>query len=195
MWGFNAPGRRVHARLTLGVAVLLLGACTANGSRATTAPPKSVSAGLTSSSSPAAGYGAGCTSVEVRHLVERFVLAFNTGDRAMLQRLWARSTAGFEWYSTDAPGQRIGSASRSRASLDGYFADRHAHRETLRVTSFQFNGNGADYGNFHYTLIRRAADLPPTAYVGKGAALCATAPPTIGVWSMATDAQAAPSRE
>lgn len=125
-----------------------------------------------------------CTAATVRTLVSQFVHAFNDGDRVTLQRLWADQGHGFEWYSTDAPGQRIRAAAKDRAGLERYFAVRHAAGESLHLTSFQFNGNAAGYGNFQYTLIRRAHDLAPTLYTGKGAALCGSTP-RLGVWSMA----------
>ncbi len=113
--------------------------------------------------------------------------AFNAGDQPALQRLWARAGHGFAWYSTDAPGRRISPAAEDRSTLGRYFAERHGHQEALRLTSFQFNGNTAGYGNFQYELIRQANDLAATAYVGKGAAVCDTTPRTLGVWSMARD--------
>lgn len=92
---------------------------------------------------------------------------------------------GFDWYSTDAPGRRIRSAAKDRAGLEHYFTVRHAAGESLRLTSFQFNGNAGGYGNLQYTLIRQADDLPPTAYTGKGAAICGPTRSMLGVWSMA----------
>jgi hypothetical protein len=119
-------------------------------------------------------------------LVDQFVRAFNAGDQPALQRLWARAGQGFAWYSTDAPGRRIDPAARDRSTLGAYFAERHAHQEALRLTSFQFNGYTSGYGNFQYELIRQANDLAATAYVGKGAAVCDTSLRTLGVWSMAS---------
>jgi hypothetical protein len=120
-------------------------------------------------------------------LVGQFVQAFNAGDQPALQRLWARTGHGFAWYSTDAPGRRFSPAAEDRSTLGAYFAERHAHREALRMTSFQFNGHTAGYVNFQYDLIRQANDLAATAYTGKGAAVCDTSPRTLGVWSMARD--------
>lgn len=154
-------------------------------SACTTTPSTSATARSTSSGVAPAGETANCTSAEVRQLVNRFVQAFNAGDQLTLQLLWAQSGHGFDWYSSDAPGQRIDPAGRDRASLGAYFAERHAHRETLRLTSIHCNGNAVSYGNFQYTLTRQADDLPPTAYIGKGAAVCTTMPRRLGVWSMA----------
>lgn len=183
MWRFKTAARRVHDVLAVAVAMSLLSACSTNVTPVATIPSNSViRRPVPSRLTPTDSTGA-----EVRQLVNRFVQAFNAGDQPTLQRLWTRSGHGFEWYSTDAPGQRIDPAGRDRASLGAYFAERHGHREALRLTSFQFNGNAASYGNFEYHLVRHADDLSPTAYVGKGAALCTTMPRTIAVWSMASN--------
>ncbi len=157
----------------------LLAACTAGGSTDVASTHDS-----STSSSASASPGA-CTDATIRKLVNQFVHAFNAGDEPTLQQLWARQGHGFDWYSTDAPGQRIRSAAKDRDGLGRYFAARHATGESLRLTSFQFNGNAASYGNFQYTLIRRAGDLASTAYTGKGAAICGSPQPMLGVWSMA----------
>lgn len=92
----------------------------------------------------------------------------------------------FEWYSTDAPGERLRGSAYDRSSLMPYFASRHAAGERLVLRSFKFNGNSSTpYGNFEYGLIRRAEDLRPTPYYGKGAAFCyRTRSDVIFVWSM-----------
>jgi hypothetical protein len=132
-----------------------------------------------------------CTAVEVRTLVVRFIRAFNAGDLKRLDRLFARKP-DFRWYSTDAPGRRLGGAAYSRATLIPYFARRHRLGERLKLRSFRFNGNsglsGDTYGNFEYGLIRSADDLSPTRYYGKGASRCYRArPDVIFVWSMARE--------
>jgi hypothetical protein len=168
--------------------VSLIGACTASGPHASPATSRASSSVAASSRAPVPPEGsANCTATEVRALVNQFVRAFNAGDRPVLRRLWAQAGQGFAWYSTDAPGRRISPAAEDRATLSAYFAGRHAQREALRLTSFQFNGNSAGYGNFQYDLIRQANDLAPAAYTGKGAAVCDTTPRTLGVWSMARD--------
>ena len=182
MWLFETPARGV---LAVAAVASLLSACATNETPAATTASNPAMTRAASSRSAPTSYTANCMSAEVHELVNRFVHAFNAGDQSTLQRLWAQSGHGFEWYSTDAPGRRIDRSARDRASLGSYFAERHALRETLRIKSFHFNGNAASYGNFQYTLIRQADDLPATAYVGKGAALCTTVPRKLGVWSMA----------
>jgi hypothetical protein len=128
-----------------------------------------------------------CTTSEVETLVGRFVEAFNAGDTAALDRLFAREPE-FEWYTTDGPGERDIPLAYDRGSLVSYFRDRHDRGEALDLHSVTFNGNttGArTYGNFVYSLTRRADDLEPTDYRGKGAALCyPTRADQIFVWSM-----------
>lgn len=165
------------------IITVVLAACTAGHGTAT---PSTKPASSPSATTPPTG---ACASAQVRDLVNQFVHAFNVGDQRTLQQLWAQQGDGFDWYSTDAPGQRLVSAAKDRAELGGYFAARHAAGESLRLTSFRFNGNSASYGNFQYTLIRRAENLVATDYIGKGAAICGPTRSTLGVWSMAKDPQ------
>lgn len=195
----------VVVRITCAAALVWpVSACTGSGSSpvATRAPtsaaapsptsaaPGTAASGMStrapaSSTAVAQGLSATCAAGELRSLVDRFVRAFNAGDRPELERLWAAQGQGFSWYSTDGPGQRIGSVAMDRASLGGYFARRHAAGEHLAVTSFQDNGSDASSGNFGLRVVRRADDLPSTAYQGKGAAFCQDSPATLSVWSMA----------
>lgn len=78
------------------------------------------------------------------------------------------------WYTVGPPMPRADA--RDRSTLVAYFLTRHAHGERLRLTSFKYNGRSGTYGNFEYTLIRRANDLPATTYAGKGAAFCQPGP-------------------
>jgi hypothetical protein len=133
-----------------------------------------------------------CTPSEVRSTVSRFVTAFNAGNAAQLDRVFA-SERDFRWYSTDAPGERLLPAAGDRSTLLRYFAGRHARGERLTLRSLRVNGNTVasgtlkSYGNFQYTLVREAAELAPTAYQGKGALHCYGGffPDRLIVWSMA----------
>jgi hypothetical protein len=126
-----------------------------------------------------------CTAAEVETLVQRFIDAFNSGDLRALDDIFAHEP-DFEWYSTDAPGQRFTSLAKDRPSLMPYFAGRHALGERLTLRSFRFNGNsGRPWGNFEYGLTRMAEDLPPAPYYGKGAAFCyGNRSDVIFAWSM-----------
>ena len=128
-----------------------------------------------------------CTAPEARTAVSRFVAEFNRGDLRALNRRF-EPAGRFEWYSTSAPGQRFHDAAQDRATLIPYFKARHARHERLTLRSFQYNGTslGLLDGNFQYTLTRRADDLRPTPYEGKGALFCHRgAGDRIFVWSMA----------
>lgn len=130
-----------------------------------------------------------CSTAEVERAVARFVDAFNRGDRRTLLSVWA-SEPDFQWYSTTAPGGRVLSVARDRPSLVPYFLRRQAKGERLALTFLRVNGNTEGrrpYGNFEYRLIRRADDLTPTEYRGKGALHCYSArvgPDKLIVWSM-----------
>jgi hypothetical protein len=128
-----------------------------------------------------------CTASEARTAVRRFTAELNRGDLRALDRRF-EPAGRFEWYSTAAPGQRFNAAAKDRATLIPYFKARHARHERLTLRSFKFNGTGQGRidGNFEYTLTRRADDLRPTPYVGKGALFCHHgAADRIFVWSMA----------
>jgi hypothetical protein len=128
-----------------------------------------------------------CTDNTSRQLVESFISGFNKGDTAELDRLFSLDV--FEWYSTDAPGARVGQEAKDRAGLMAYFAERHREHEQLTLESFQFIGESAGglgaLGNFEFELTRTADGLAPSPYGGKGAIACWSNPHTIVVWSMA----------
>ncbi len=141
-----------------------------------------------------------CTAAEVRVLMVRFVRAFNEGDSETLGKLFAREPY-FRWYETPAPGRRVNDAG-FRVTLIAYFEKRHEVGERLRLRTFKFGGNhtggagGLSYrmggagdlspfGTVEVKLVRRADDLRPTEYVGKGASYCyADEADEIFVWSM-----------
>lgn len=125
-----------------------------------------------------------CSPAAVETVVREFVDALDAGASGRLESMIAR-TGRFQWYSTDAPGRRIDPEARDRSSLLAYFATRHDDGEQLELRRFRFNGTTNGYGNFEFDLVRRADDLPPTPYVGKGALDCQSQPPTVAVWSMA----------
>ncbi len=100
-----------------------------------------------------------------------------------------RARSGLHVVLDFGPGERLKGAARDRGSLVGYFIQRHAHGERLRLTSFKVTTSrrrrqSAAWVGFQYSLIRSADGLPPTRYLGKGAAFCSFTPHTIAVWSM-----------
>ncbi len=137
------------------------------------------SQGATSGSSPSP-----CTADDIRHVVERFINAFNQGDIGQLDRLV--SSQQFTWYSTDAPGERFNAQAEDRGNLMAYFASRHAQHEHLALNSLDVTFTDARRGGFTFRVTRSADDgLPPTRYVGKGEVQCAIVPISLTVWSMA----------
>ena len=124
-----------------------------------------------------------CDPAETNAVVERFIAAFNAGDLAVLDRVFAPE-GRFRWYSVDAPGERLRSESLRRSTLVGYFAERHARRERLALRSWRFNGRRGSLGHFEFRLTRRATDLDPMPYAGKGAIDCGLRPRAIVVLAM-----------
>jgi hypothetical protein len=116
-------------------------------------------------------------------------MGFDSGDSRALDGIFARKPQ-FRWYSTGAPGARLGSDAVDRPSLVRYFEKRHALGERLVLRSFRFTGNsdaGAElYGNFTYTVLRTTPETGAALFRGKGAATCyADRPAVLIVWSMA----------
>ena len=126
-----------------------------------------------------------CTAGSVHDLVARFVSAFNAGSRRALEQVLAQAGYGWLWYSTDRPDARTNGVADNRAGLGAYFLRRHNHQETLHLLSFRYNGINGQFGEFEYSLVRRADDLAASPYVGKGSVVCSSSPITLGVWSMA----------
>jgi hypothetical protein len=120
----------------------------------------------------------GCRPAQTTALVNRFLTAFNRGDRAVLNnQLWGGKLY-FNWYAvTTDPGSRIDVQARRRDTLMSYFAARHAAGERLVLTSLKLNGvTAGGYRNFEFHLLRSADDQQDggVSYAGKGASSCAT---------------------
>lgn len=126
---------------------------------------------------------ASCRRDQVNRLVSDFFDAFNAGNLTELERLVANQPE-FQWYSTDAPGERLQGEASDRSTLVGYFNARHDSGEHLTLRRFQFNGYDQGYGHFEYQLTRSANSLARTRYEGNGAALCKATGSVIAVWSM-----------
>lgn len=127
----------------------------------------------------------GCSAITTKALVEAFVQNYDSGQVAVIDRLWARRPY-FQWFSTRAPGARLGAAAYSRSTLASYFRARVRAHENLRVIKL-----GAGYDpkrnivNFVGKLVRSADDLPAGAPQDfKGAAQCGLGRALLIVWSM-----------
>jgi len=175
------PGSEMLARLMRGVFGLCIGLATTGACTARSVSTPIVAPGDTSVPSVAAAPGCPRTPTKVQALVDRFIESYNAGDQRTLEQIWARPGRGWQWYSTDGPDARLNDVAKDRASLPAFFARRHSQHETLRLTSFQVNGQR---GDFEFTLIRAADDILPTPFRGKGAAACGEKSMTLIVWSM-----------
>jgi hypothetical protein len=127
----------------------------------------------------------GCTADATKTLVHTFVRDYGEGRIAAADRLWA-PTGRFKWFSTNAPGARLGARAYNRGTLAGYLRARARVHERLRLVEF-----GAGYDpireivNFAGRLVRSADDITPRpAQPFKGAADCASGRPFLIVWSM-----------
>jgi hypothetical protein len=123
-------------------------------------------------SEPNTGYA--CTKAAVRQVFGRFVTAFNRGDLAVLDGLFA-SPPEFKWYSSGKPGRRFKTEASNRATLIPYFEHRHAQRDHLKVLVFHFQGRSMGLGHFWFDLRRHALDYRgglPFRLTGKGATTC-----------------------
>lgn len=169
----------VVAATALGVAAALVAVV----SRSESGSPARVSGGPR-----AAEAERGCTATDVRGVVLRFVRAFNDGDVATLDGVFARA-GEFHWYTVDDPARPRDLGAEDRSALLRYLGRRHRAGERLRLVSFAFNGNNASYGHFEFEVDRSAGDLATTRYDGKGAVVCTDGPPRIAAWAMGRDAR------
>jgi hypothetical protein len=135
----------------------------------------------------------GCSPRQVAELIARFFAAFNEGDARMLDGLFEARTVPtgepFRWYSVTESGVRHRVVFDRRALL-GYFAERHRHRERLRLLNVDMPGTFARLG-IGVVLIREADDLVPglggrfRIAEAKGSIDCRRQ--RIHVWSMGMD--------
>jgi hypothetical protein len=117
---------------------------------------------------------AGCAPKQVRAALVSFTRAYNAGDDAKLDALFADEPR-FQWYSTDAPGERLNPEAKRRKTLIPYFEARHRRHDRFKLRSFQFNGNSSRWGNFQIWMRRRADGFnggDSFRAFGKGAAIC-----------------------
>ena len=124
-----------------------------------------------------------CAPGDAQRVVQRYVRAFNAWNVPALDRAFAPA-AYFNWFSTGAPGRRLGPAAYDRSTLVPYFRARHRAGEHLRLVRFSGGGNANGYSHFQFFIERRARTLPPTVYEGEGAAICAASGDSISVWSV-----------
>jgi hypothetical protein len=116
-----------------------------------------------------------CSAAVSRAAFGAFVAAFNTGDLARLDALFADAD-DFQWFSSNAPGLRRTTAAKNRATLLRYFRSRHLMRDRLALVAFHYTAtDSVGRGNFTFTLKRSASDFRKGArfgLIGKGATMC-----------------------
>jgi len=117
-----------------------------------------------------------CGREATRAAVRTFFTAFNAGDFARLDALFAPEPA-FQWYSTPAPGERLGPPARRRETLIPYLRRRHARGDRFDLDAFHWNGRSSHWSNFAF----EARGSSPAFHGGnwfradgKGVAVCGT---------------------
>jgi hypothetical protein len=127
----------------------------------------------------------GCTAAATKTLVHSFVAGYKAGHVAAIDRMWAPEPY-FQWYSTIAPGGRLGSKAYDRTTLAAYFRTRVRVHEKIVLTQLHAGYDAKrNLVNFAGKLVRSADDLTATGPKDfKGAAACRATGPTLIVWSM-----------
>lgn len=128
------------------------------------------------SAGPAARAGApgACTTNEARRAFAEFLIAFDRGDLARLDSMFASQPA-FSWYSSGVPGARLNRASERRGTLVAYFRARHSHRDRLGLLRLQVNRGSPHSTGLEFELRRSATDFRhgrPFPVAGKANLLC-----------------------
>ena len=119
------------------------------------------------------GAPSGCSPREIAHLIVQFFNEFNRGDQKELARFFNPT---FQWYYVGQDGFETS----NRDKLLAYFAERHQHREQLRLIKIQVNGWDEPRGLVHFGPLffsRHADDInrannPEGITDGKGAIIC-----------------------
>ncbi len=156
-----------------------------------------VVAALASQGGGAQSAGETCDRRTVAGLVRSFVRAYNEGDAARLESIWA-AEPDFEWYSV-SPDEREQAAAFDRETLMAYFEERHGLGDRLDLQALRV-GPADDRGAFGIAYrLRRESDqrVARGGYHGKASARQVTTLPTLGgvelsrcvlfVWSMGTE--------
>jgi hypothetical protein len=130
---------------------------------------------LTASAANSATPGKLCSPAQTTTLINRFVAAFNAGDRHALNNTIWGGKLYFKWFTVlSEPGFRSQPEASRRDTLMTYFAARHAAGEQLTMVSAKINGRNIGTRGFEFHLLRSADDLPggPVPYNGKATSSC-----------------------
>jgi hypothetical protein len=99
-----------------------------------------------------------CVSGEARQAFASFLLAFNHGDYATLDSLFADQPA-FAWLSSNDPGTRLRREAERRDALIPYFRQRHSEHDRLRLARLTVNTAPLHSTGLIFELRRSAADF------------------------------------
>jgi hypothetical protein len=130
---------------------------------------------LTARAASPATPGKLCSPAQTTALINRFVTAFNAGDRRALNNTIWSGKLYFKWYTVLAePGFRSQPEASRRDTLMDYFAARHAAGEHLTMTNVKINGRDIGNRGFEFHLLRSAHDLQggQVPYDGKATSSC-----------------------
>jgi hypothetical protein len=130
---------------------------------------------LTATAASPATPGKLCSPSQTTALINRFVTAFNAGDRYALNNTIWGGKLYFKWFAVLAePGFRSQPEASRRDTLMAYFAARHAAGEQLTLTNVKINGRDLGTRGFEFQLLRSASDLPggQVPYDGKATSSC-----------------------
>jgi hypothetical protein len=112
---------------------------------------------------------ADCAPAKVAETVRAFLNAFNRGDQQGLRQIFQRSVI----FSAQNPPPVGFFLSSGQPSLLEYFAQRHAHNETLELTGLQIlYGVASREPGLAPTINRRSDDLAAGVISAKGAMDC-----------------------
>jgi hypothetical protein len=120
-------------------------------------PESGTRAGGAANARPATGSGA-CGSVKARRAFTSFLAAFDHGDYAALDSLFASQLA-FAWFSSNAPGTRLGKEAERRATLVPYFRRRHSEHDRLRLAHLTVVSGARHSTGLGFELRRSSADF------------------------------------
>ena len=137
-------------------AVSACGGGGSGGSSANNAASSSSSAGnLGIASTDRSG---ACAPSEARRAFASFLAAFNHGNYARLESLFAAEPA-FGWFSSNSPGRRIRQEAERRSTLIQYIRQRHSQRDRLRLARLPVVTAGGQRSGLGLELWRSAADF------------------------------------
>ena len=119
----------------------------------------------------------GCPPAKVAGVVLAYFDAFNRGDQVTLRGMFGQSVI----FTSPNPPPRDFFISSGQQQLLGYFAERHAQHESLRLIKLQIGYGSGDRVGLDPTIDRRADDIVPETVSAKSELDCALG--AITVWA------------